>query len=853
MPPKRKIKKQEQELEPECTKCSRHKHRTQVVCPQIRCEEGERPDLFIIGTAPSESDDRDNKHFTNKSGLVYLRPMLKEITDSYVIDTAVRCFSNGQPTKSAIDACRPNWMELIKKYDPKVVVALGKYGAEAVLGKKIKLAKVVGQSLGVEYNGHTIPTVFNYAPGYVAGFDGKKGGEAEKTKNLWFDTWDIVDDVLNNGLSEKPKVRILKNYSHVLKFLDFLLNDYDGVVAYDYETNGDVDTLRPELCNEFKILTIGVGYNGKGVSFPMDYPGMFSDSQVKTIRSMWIKILKQKDCVKVAQNAKYEHKCNISRLGFTHYLEDTMLIMNVIHELAPCSLGSIGGYFGFSWAGYKIEMSGIQQNPIDTPIDELLEYNALDALLTYLIYYKGMDKLSDKAKVILGMKQRYALHLAKVEMDGLYVNDDEIPIVRAELVKARSEAESVLLKEPAIKKVEAWCRAYKKEEGQYVLDKRDKKVQNIKSFKEDSVFNPKSPVQMQRLCLKELKLPVDPVIKWKDGKKVISWSFDKKTLEPLEDLFPICKHLNALRSLNSMFSGFLDKWENFTGPDGCCHTNYNQDVVLTGRLSSTSPNLQNVPTASIIKRVFSSRYGDEGLILSADYKQLEPRILAGWSGDPAMCEALNGGFDLHTYVSSKIFDVEYKDVTFEQRQLGKRMNLGQMYGQTPEGLAKAANISLEHAKELQRVYYQRFPGIKEFRLKYHVIARRCGESLDLFGGVRHLPDAMSQTRRLKERAERQASNYPIQSTGNHFCLIGLCDTMDIFEEQELPALMVGTVHDSIIVDFKKEYLDEVVDAVNKGMLVHNDSDYWGDKPVPMAIDISIGPNYKDLVDLKEAA
>ena len=839
MPPRRKII--------ECEECSRSKLRTQIVYPQIHCKG--RPDLFILGTSPSFNDDKTGKHFSNESGVVYLRSVLKEISDNYVIDTAVRCFSEGQPTPKAIKVCKPNWMKLVKEYNPKVVVALGKYAAEAVLGKKITLKKVVGQSLGVEYDGHIIPTVFNYAPAYVAGFDDKKGGEAEKTKNLWFDTWDTIQSVLEDGLSEKPEVMKLKRYNHVIKFLNFLLNDYDGVIAYDYETWGDKNTLRPELCSKYKVLSVGVGYNDKGVSFPLDYPDFFSSSEINKISKKWTEVLKKK-CIKVAQNAKFEHKCNIKRFGYTDYLEDTMLIMNVINELAPCSLGSVGRYFGYSWAGYKIEMSGVQQNPINTPIDELLGYNALDGLLTYKIYGKGQNRLSDKGKKILAMKQNYSLHLAEVETNGLFTNIGEIPVVREELVLAKDEAESNLLDRPEIKKVERWCVAFKKEDGAYVLDKKGKKVQNIKSFKEgkDS-FNPKSPIQMKYLCLNVLKLPIEPVIKWEKGKKKISYSFDKKVLEPLEDAYPIIRHLNAVRSINSMFSGFLDKWENFTGPDDCCHTNYNQDVVLTGRLSSTEPNLQNIPEKSPIKRVFSSRWGDDGLILSADYKQIEPRILAGWSGDPALCEALNGGFDLHQFVASKIFGVKYDDVTYDQRQLGKRMNLGQMYGQTPEGLAKAAQITIEHARELQRIYYDRFPGIKDFRVKYHIAARRCGESIDLFGGIRHLPDAMSHDRRIKERAERQASNFPIQSTANHFCLIGLCEVMDLFKKREIPALVVGTVHDSLIIDFNKKYKRQVIKAVTEGMLIHNTSDYWGDKPVPMAIDISIGFNYKDLEDI----
>ncbi|KKL59837.1 hypothetical protein LCGC14_2211350, partial [marine sediment metagenome] len=431
----------------------------------------------------------------------------------------------------------------------------------------------------------------------------------------------------------------------------------------------------------------------------------------------------------------------------------------------------------------------------------------------------------------------------------MYVDKEEIIPVRKELVEQRSIVEEKVSSNPHIAKVERWCKAFRKEKGQLVLDKKNKKQQNIKSFKKDSKFNPRSPVQMKRLILHELKLPISPKIKWKGGIRTENYSFDKRALELYEEEYPMVKDLNTLRSINSMFTGFLDKWETFTGPDSCVHTNYNQDVVLTGRLSSTDPNLQNIPVESTIKRVFSSRYGKDGLILSADYKQIEPRILAGWSEDPAMCEALNNGLDLHRFVAAKIYNVLYDDVTFTQRQLGKRMNLGQIYGQTPEGLAEAANISLEHAKELQIVYFEKFGGIRDFRKKFHMVVRRTGLSYDLFGGTRHLPNAMLTNRMLKERAERQASNYPIQSTANHFCLMGMCKVMDLFKERNLPALVVGTVHDSIIVDFKISHRKQIIEAVREGMLIHNYEDYWKDKPVLMEIDIAIGDNYKELKEV----
>jgi len=270
-----------------------------------------------------------------------------------------------------------------------------------------------------------------------------------------------------------------------------------------------------------------------------------------------------------------------------------------------------------------------------------------------------------------------------------------------------------------------------------------------------------------------------------------------------------------------------------------------QTVAATGRLSSNNPNLQNIPLDSIVRRAFNSRYKN-GWLVAADYIQLEPYLLAGWSGDPLMCKALNEGKDLHRFVGSLIYNVDYDAVTDKQRWIAKRRNLGSMYGQTAEGLAEAANITLNEAEHIINIYDKEFPGVKRFRIDRGKEATRTGRVTDLFGAVRHLRDAQSNNLGKRSRAWRQAGNFPIQSTGNRFHLIAMCMERDLLPKRKIRAVVVGVEHDKIFVDCANDMLGDTIETLHEAMLVHNDAWYWCDKPVPVKIDVKYGHNLFEL-------
>lgn len=795
-----------------CNRCTRCKSRTNVVRPEIAYT-GERPDVLILGESPSQEEDVLGKPFVGVCGVKVLRPILKACSNvnSWVMDNSVRCFGGSKPNDKQLSACSFNWKRTVLKHDPKMIVALGRYATAAVLEYKPKdMASVVGVATRVKIGDKYYPVVINYHPAFILKTTDQKGGANEKALKSWYDTWDLIDDTVGKGFFTPPDTKLIVKPADVYKLFSRLRKK--PIFAYDYETSGDRDARRPELCSKFKILSVGIGCDEGGFAFSFDNQYV----------PEWCRLLRTGDTV--THYSKYEHKCNLKVFGETWPCDDTAVGMNTINELSSAKLGSVGHYYKVPWCGYKLDMIHVGEKPEDFDLQTLLKYNSLDGLMTYEVWQKMRN---DLVRLHVPYKHgiEFSRHLAHVEMDGMYVDRSLVGTVRKETKFQINEAVSKLRSHEAVKKTEKWS------------------IEHVKSFKEGDAYNPKSPKQTDYLCSKALKL-VKPFM-FIYGKMSVEKGWDKKVLAMFDDN-PVVRDLLLVRSLSSMQTGFLEKWNNFMGPDGCCHSLFNQDVTVTGRLSSTEPNLQNIPARSLIKKVFTSRWGDDGVILAFDYKQLEPRLLAGWSGDEQMVDALNGGLDLHRFVAGQIFNVDYKNVTDKQRNIGKRRNLGSMYGQTAAGLAAMTNISMEAAQEIVDIYNRRFRGAYEWRMKKQQEAIKYGKVSDLFGAERHLKDAQSANKSKANRALRQASNYPIQSTGNRFCLIALCWTRDSLSEAFYSAKVIGTTHDSLYVDSKKKDMYEVAKLTVECMKKHNNMDYWRDKPVKMEVDSKCGPNLLSL-------
>lgn len=817
----------------ECTRCSRHTGCKGPIAPDRRGS-----DLLVVGESPGPDEEAadDPLPFIGSTGRI-LRATLKHITDQYTLTNAACCFGTSKPSDKQMEACSVHLTELISATQPKVIVATGGYAAKAIFGRSIKVTETVGQITALKFGQRKVPVVVNFHPSYLERMRTGDDTRYRRVEIQWIDAWNSVIELLQGTRIRTPQIKRLyplgkpPSVLQLHEVIDANVGDprmaRSSPVAYDYETWGDVDALRPELNNEFKILVIGFATEKGRYCFPLDYPGALTAAQRRAAVRAWkafLSLCESQGRPLVAHHAKYEHKCNLVRFGRTWPTTDTMIRVNVVDEGLPAGLEPAARRFGIKWASYKTTMQQIKERPIEAKLDDLMGYCGLDAACTNELYLKVTESLQEKdLEAIAERFETYALDLAHVEVNGMHVSARMMEQVKTEMQQRTDEVCAALNSAPEIRKLEKWAAG------------------NIKSWRPSSRFNPTSYPQVKRLCLDILRLPIQR----QKGK----YTFNKETLEKHKK-YPVVANLLELRSLNSMQSGFLDKWQLLSDAKSCVHTQYTQVDVVTGRLGSREPNLQNIPDHPV-RRVFTSRY-PRGWIIVGDFSQLEPRLLAGWSDDDSLVTAFQQNLDMHLYVAAEIFEINFAELlgayksndpkAKEKRDFGKRMNLGTMYGQTEYGLSEHTDWSIGECAAFIRRYNEKFVGAAEFRTQRQAHCVQYGWVADLFGRRRNLPDIHTANPKRRAKALRQAGNFPIASTGNQFCLTSVSVCRRLFDAEGIDALVVGTVHDSIIVDSAAKDRKQATALLESAMLAHNEQEYWTTKRVRIKADISTGKN-----------
>jgi DNA polymerase-1 len=562
-----------------------------------------------------------------------------------------------------------------------------------------------------------------------------------------------------------------------------------------------------------------------GVAFPLDHPEAQLGRYKDEIELAWRAVLRRSGSF--AHHIKYEYKCNIVRFKRVGSLRDTMLRHKALDENVGHKLEEVAEWCGISHA-YKEEYAELRKSPKTAPLTTVLRYNALDAITTLCCAEVLDEKVEEEGmEHVVHADDEFARCLSWLEIDGMKVDEMAMRHVQEEAQRDLDRVGEKLREHKAIRKTEKML------------------VDEIKSFKAGDHFNPNSPTQVKYLVLRTLK------IKTKKVTQTGAPSLDKGALEKLADKHPVMKQVAEYRSLSAMITGFLKKYRQFMCSNGCVHSSYNQEVVVTGRLSSSDPNLQNIPKESVIRKVFVSRYEDRGWLINADARQQEPRLVAGIAQEDKMIEALAEGLNLHRFVASEIYLVPYDDVTDDQYYLGKRMNLGIIYGQTEYGLAEKTGKTVEEAADMLADYGRRFPKVERWRKRCHKMVAKQGWIEDIFGGRRHLPGARSPNEWERNRAFRQASNFVIQRTANIFNMLSFAVAQQLFLEVGLPSKVVGLVHDSLVSDTRE--LERTLRIVKHAMTMHNTQPYWRDMGVPMFTDISHGRNLYDMKPVPDEA
>ena len=352
-------------------------------------------------------------------------------------------------------------------------------------------------------------------------------------------------------------------------------------------------------------------------------------------------------------------------------------------------------------------------------------------------------------------------------------------------------------------------------------------------------FNLGSPKQLGQVLFDELKIGKGKVKKTKTGQ----YATGEEVLEKLSKDYEVVKKLLDWRQLGKLKSTYVDSLPLLVNEKtGRIHTTFNQAVASTGRLSSTGPNLQNIPirtkNGKRVRKLFIPR-DPSHVLFSADYSQIELRVIASMSGDKNMQEAFLDGDDIHTKTASKVFSVPINEVTREQRGNAKTINFGIIYGVSAFGLSQQSNLSRAEAKEVIDSYFISYPGIKKYIENQVSFARENGFVETLIGRRRYLRDINSPNRVVRGHAERNAVNAPIQGTAADIMKLAMVGVYDRMKREGFRSKMIIQVHDELVIDTLKSELEEL------RVLVIEEMENAFRLDVPLEVDSGFGTNWLD--------
>jgi len=351
-------------------------------------------------------------------------------------------------------------------------------------------------------------------------------------------------------------------------------------------------------------------------------------------------------------------------------------------------------------------------------------------------------------------------------------------------------------------------------------------------------FNINSPQQLGYVLFEKLGLPSQ-----KKTGKTKAYSTDVKVLTRLASLpYKMPGLLLRYRSLSKLKSTYLDALIDLVHPvTGRIHTSFNQAVTATGRLSSSNPNLQNIPARGEEGREIRKGFiADEGYVfLSADYSQIELRVFAHYSGDPAFMEAFRQEEDIHARTASEVLGVEKDRVTPDMRRIAKAINFGIIYGMGPQTLSQQLGIGLSTAKDYIAAYYSRYQGVARYRDAAIAAAREKGYVTTLFQRRRYLPDIEHKNRMIRAESERMAINTPIQGTAADLIKKAMIRIHERLREEKFKSRLLVQVHDELLFEVLEEELPQFSTLVKEEM--------EGVHPlaVPLKVEMKTGRNWEE--------
>lgn len=360
---------------------------------------------------------------------------------------------------------------------------------------------------------------------------------------------------------------------------------------------------------------------------------------------------------------------------------------------------------------------------------------------------------------------------------------------------------------------------------------------SIRDLAGDETFNIGSPMQLSHVLFDVMGLPTKGLKKTKRG----YYSTNAKVLTDLARDHEIVRLILDWREKSKIKSTYLDTLGPLRRSDGRVHTTYNQTITATGRLSSSDPNLQNIPTRSELGRTVKTAFsaGEGSVFLAVDYSQIELRLLAHLSGDEHLVRAFNEGEDFHAETAARVFGVQVSEVTPDLRSRAKAVNFGIVYGQQAYGLSQSLHISMAEARDMIDRYYEAYPGVRTFLDNVVARAKQTGYAETMYGRRRHIPELKAKNPQLRGFGERTAMNHPMQGTAADIIKIAMARVSRRLEEEGFAAHMILQVHDEL--DFECP-VDEVERLT---AMVRDVMEHVVDLRVPLIAEASTGITWAD--------
>ena len=452
--------------------------------------------------------------------------------------------------------------------------------------------------------------------------------------------------------------------------------------------------------------------------------------------------------------------------------------------------------------------------------DNMIAHYLIEPELNHSLDYLNDIYAKDCTDTNWQLYDKFKTLLSENNFDNLFYNI-EMPLVR---VLAKMESNGIKIDIEGLKQIS---------------EEQAKDISNIENSIYEiagTSFNIGSPKQLGEILFEKLNIKA-PAKKTKTGQ----YPTGEEVLQKIINENPIVQQILDYRSLTKLKSTYVDALPSLVNPhDGLIHTSFNQAVTATGRLSSNNPNLQNIPVRTDkgreIRKAFVPRDNNH-ILLAADYSQIELRIIAHLSGDQAMQSAFREGLDIHADTAARVYGVDIKDVTSEMRRNAKAVNFGIIYGMSAFGLAERLKISRSEASEIIKNYFREYVGIQEYIDKQVAFAKEFGYVETMLGRRRYLRDINSGNSVVRNFAERNAINAPIQGSSADMIKIAMTNIYNEMKLRDLKSKMILQVHDELVFDVCKNELDVLSELVTDKMINALQLD------IPVIVNINTGNNW----------